>query len=291
MNKQLTLIIPSYRSKNLILPHLSKFYKKYKIIIIENSFDLTLKKIIKKKYPMVKIYLKKNIGYGSAVNFASKKVKTKFFFVMNPDAVIYKNTLKNLIKAANNIKNFGAIGPIYTKEKKKYKKRMIVKVKKIVSAAMLIQTKIFLKIKGYDENIFLYYEDDDFFLKCKKLNLKLFLVTKSFIDHKKTKTVKETLNLHSTTFSNLRERNSTFVVGGWHGQWSKFYFFKKNFGYLNALFRCLPNNLLNLLQLVPYIFYNPTKAKYKYFKMEGFFCSLIGLRSFKRSIYDKKYIY
>ena len=86
---------------------------------------------------------------------------------------------------------------------------MIVKVKKIVSAAMLIQTKIFLKIKGYDENIFLYYEDDDFFLKCKKLNLKLFLVTKSFIDHKKTKTVKETLNLHVILLKRLSTTSLT----------------------------------------------------------------------------------
>ncbi len=290
MNNLVTLIIPSYRSKKLILKHIKNFYNKYKIIIIENSYDRKLKNLIQKDFPKVSIYLKKNIGYGKAVNLAAKKVRTKYFFVMNPDAIIYKKTVDNLIIVANKIQKFGAIGPIYENHKKKYKKK-IIKVNKLISAAMLINKNTFLKLKGYDENFFLYYEDDDFFLKCNSNNLKLFLVTKSLIKHKKTKTVRKTLNLHSTTFSNFEERNSTFFVGGWHGQWSKFYFFKKNYGRIFALRKCLPNNVFNIIQIFLFLFFNPTKAKYKYFKLEGFLCSLFGLSAFKRSLYDNQNLY
>jgi len=291
MNKLLTIIIPSYRSKNLILSHIKNLSNKYKIIVVENSYDESLKKIIKKKYKKVDIYLKKNIGYGRAVNFASKKVKTKFFFVMNPDAKIYRNTLKNLINATKKINKFGAIGPVNIEQKKRYKKKLILEEKKIIAAAMLIKTKTFKNINGYDENFFLYYEDDDFFAKCNSLNLKLYLITNSYFTHTKSKKKKKTLNLHSTTFSNLDEKNSTYVVGGWHGQWSKFYYLKKYKGFFIALMLCLPNIFLNMIQLFPYILFNPTKAKYKYFKIEGFICSLIGMPSFKRSKFDKKYIY
>jgi len=285
MDRNLTIILPSYRSKKLILSHLKFLSKNYKIIVIENSYDTSLEKIIKSKYKNVEVYLKKNIGYGRAVNFAARKVKTKFFFVMNPDAKIYKNTLKNLIKYTKKLKNFGAIGPIYENQKDKFK-RKLVKVNKLVSAAMLINTKTFLKIKGYDENFFLYYEDDDFFLKCNLKNLNIYNITNSFIKHNKSKIVKKTLNLHSTTFSNFKERDSTYIVGGWHGQWSKFYFYRKNKGYLSALTQCLPKNLLNLFQIFIFIFINPPKAKYKYYKFEGFVTSLLGLQSYKRSIYD-----
>lgn len=291
MNKLLTIIIPSYRSKKLILPHLKRLSKKFKIIIIENSYDQTLKKIIKDKYKNVKIYLKKNIGYGRAVNFASKKINTKYFFVMNPDAKIYQNTLNNLINAANKIKTFGALSPIYIKKKKDYKKNSIIEKKKIIAAAMLINTKIFKNIKGYDESFFLYYEDDDYFKKCISQNLKLYQISNSYVDHNKIKKKKkDTLNLQSITFSNMDEKNSTYGVGGWHGQWSKFYFFRKYKGYLNALMICLPNILLNIIQIIPQIFLNQTKAKFKYLKIEGFVCSLIGMPSFKRSNFDKKYI-
>ena len=112
MNKSLTIIIPSYRSKNLVIPHILKFYKKFKIIVIENSKDESLKKIIEKKYNNVDIYLKNNLGFGRAVNFASKKVKTKFFFIINPDTKIYQNTLRNLLNATKKIDKFGAIGPV-----------------------------------------------------------------------------------------------------------------------------------------------------------------------------------
>ena len=292
MNKLITLIIPSYRSKKLIIAHLKKLSNSYKIIIVENSYDTTLKRIILNKYKNVDVYLKKNIGYGKAVNFASKKVKTKYFFVMNPDAKIYQKTLSNLIQAAKKINRFGAIGPIYVHQKKDYKKNSVVERKEIIAAAMLIDTKIFKKIKGYDKNIFLYYEDNDYFAKCNSLNLKLYYITNSFITHKMVKQMKKnSLNLHSTTFSNSAEKNSTYLIGGWHGQWSKFYFLRKYRGFLIALLICLPNFLLNLLQIIPYIFFDLSKAKYKYFKIEGFLCSLSGMPSFKRSKFDKKYLY
>jgi N-acetylglucosaminyl-diphospho-decaprenol L-rhamnosyltransferase len=291
MNKFTTIIIPSYRSKKLILTHLKRFSKNFKIIIIENSYDKNFKNIVENKYKNVDIYLKKNIGYGRAVNFASQKVKTKYFFVMNPDTKIYKNTLNNLINAAKKINKFGAIGPIYFDQKKNYKKNSIIKKNKIIAAAMLIDTKTFKKIKGYDKNFFLYYEDNDYFRKCDFLNLKLYQVTSSFIIHKKIKKMKKNeLNLHSTTFSNINEKNNTYYIGGWHGQWSKFYFLKKYNGFIFALFICLPNILLNIIQMIPYIFIDMTKAKYKYYKIEGFVCSVIGLSSFKRSKFDKKNI-
>ncbi|MDA7638093.1 glycosyltransferase [Candidatus Pelagibacter sp.] len=291
MNKFTTIIIPSYRSKKLILNHIKRFSNNFKIIIVENSNDLAFKKLVENKYQNVDVYLKKNIGYGRAVNFASQKVKTKYFFVMNPDTKIYKNTLNNLINAAKKINQFGAIGPIYFNQKKNYKKNSIIKKNKIIAAAMLIDTQIFKKIKGYDNNFFLYYEDDDYFTKCNILNLKLYLATNSFIVHKKEKKMKKnSLNLHSTTFSNIDEKNSTYFVGGWHGQWSKFYFLKKYKGFISALLICLPNVIINIIQIIPYIFFDITKAKYKYHKIEGFVCSMIGLPSFKRSKFDKKYI-
>ena len=176
---------------------------------------------------------------------------------MNPDSKIYKNTLPELINSAKKFDKFGAIGPIYIDKKNKYKKNTILETKRIIAAAMLIQTKIFKSVKGFDEKYFLYYEDDDYFTKCNLLNLKLYQVTNSFIIHKKIKLMKKkSLNLHSTTFSNIDEKNSTYFLGGWHGQWSKFYYMKKYNGFLYALFFCLPNIIMNIIQLIPYLFEN-----------------------------------
>ena len=155
MNKNLTIVIPSYRSTNFILKHINKLSHKYKIIIIENSFDKNLENLIKQNYKNVDIYLKKNIGFGKAINYASKKIKPKYFFVMNPDTKIYNYTLKHLLSACKKIKKFGSISPIHIENKRKYKNKLFVEEKLISGQAMLFQTKIFKKIKGFDENFFI----------------------------------------------------------------------------------------------------------------------------------------
>ena len=140
MNKNLTIVLPSYRSSNLVLRHVKKLSHKYKIIIIENSCDKNLASIVKQNYKNVDIYLRKNIGFGRAINYASKKIKSKYFFVMNPDTNIYSYTIKNLLSACKKIKKFGSISPIHI-EKRKYKNKLFVEEKLINGQAMLFETK------------------------------------------------------------------------------------------------------------------------------------------------------
>ena len=288
MNKLLTIIIPSYRSKKLILPHLKRLSKKFKIIIIENSYDKSLEEIIKKNYLNVDIYLKKNLGFGRAVNFAAKKVDTKYFISMNPDANIYQHTLINLINAAKKIDKFGSISPIII-DKKTNKKEIIIETQKINGPIMLFKTKTFLKINGFDKNIFLYYEENDFFTKCNMLDLKLYLITNSYFNHPNSKKDNKSLSINSVKFSNLEEKNNTHCVAGWHGNWSKFYYLKKYNGYIKAFIMCLPHILLNTIQMLFCLFFNINKAKYK--KIEGCVCAALGMTSFKRSKYDRLNFY
>ena len=280
MNKLLTVVIPSYKSRNRILSHISKLSKKLNIIVIENSEDINLKKRISKKFKNTKVYLKKNIGYGRAINFAAKKINTKYFFVMNPDTTIYKQTLKNLVNAAEKIKLFGMLSPEHmSKKRSNLTSDNTIEKSTLTGGAMLFNTKIFKKIKGFDENIFLYYEENDYFTKCNKLNLKLYLIKNSFHYHKKK-------DSSSATFRTIEEKYYAKLIAGWHGQWSKFYYIKKYHGFLYSLVKCLPNLIVNIIQFLINLIINYKKAKYIYFKIEGLLSSIIGLPSFKRSKYD-----
>ena len=81
-------------------------------------------------------------------------------------------------------------------------------------------TKIFKKIEGFDKNIFLYYEENDYFHKCNILKYKLYLVTNSYFYHSQKG------DSSSAIFSNKKEKDYAKLIGGWHGQWSKFYYLK-----------------------------------------------------------------
>lgn len=280
MKKLLSIVIPSYKSSKKILKHLKTFKKNIKVIIIENSHDENLKQIVEKKYRNTKVILQENIGYGNAINLGSKFVKTKYFFTMNPDTVIYKDTLGLLLKGCKNIKKFGAISPNY-KENRNKKYNLILEEKRtLTGGAMLFQTSVFKKIGGFDKKIFLYYEDNDYFTKCRNMGLKLYTVNNSFHFHEKKSS-------GSATFKTNYEKDYAYFLAGWHGQWSKFYYHKKYSGYFSALKICLPNLLINIIQLIINFPINTKKTKYIFFKIEGLLTSMIGISSYKRSKFDK----
>ena len=237
----ITIILVVYKSdKKKLNKILKAIGTKYNLIIVDNSlnYNFDLIKLPKR----TKIIRSINNGNGSGINIALKNCKTKFAIYFDIDVEFERKFIDKFIYHSKKIKNFSILIPNHGKNKEK---KLPIKYYIGEASVMLFNNRILKKIGFFDENFFLYYEDDDFFLKCNSNNLKLFLVTKSLIKHKKTKTVRKTLNLHSTTFSNFEERNSTFFVGGWHGQWSKFYFFKKNYGLIFALRKCLPNNVFN----------------------------------------------
>ena len=283
MYSNITIVIPSYKSGKLIISHLKKISKKINVIIIENSKDKRLKKEIETKHKNVKVYLQNNIGYGNAINYGSKFVKTKYFFVMNPDTIIYKNTIKKLLIAAKKIKHFGALSPDQIKNKKinLNKKKKIIEKKQLDGGAMLFETRIFKHIEGFDENIFLYYEENDYFHKCNNLNLKLYLIRNSFFYHSKKG------DSSSAIYKDSEEKFYSYLISGWHGQWSKFYYLKKYHGFIYAIIKCIPNLILNIEQLLIKGLTLSKKTKYLYFKVEGLISSIIGLPAYKRSKFDR----
>ena len=124
LKKYITLVIISYKSFETIKPILKKYSNILKIIIIENSQDKVFKQYVEKKFKTVQVYFQKNIGYGGAINFACKHVKTKYFFAINPDLKFKLICLVNLLKAAENLKGkFGGLNPVNVYQSSKNKKK------------------------------------------------------------------------------------------------------------------------------------------------------------------------
>ena len=86
MTSNITVVLISHKSKNKVLQFIKILSEKIKIIIIENSGDLTIKDELRKiKKEKVKLIFSENDGYGSGINLARKYVDTDYFIVFNPD--------------------------------------------------------------------------------------------------------------------------------------------------------------------------------------------------------------
>ena len=127
MNTNVTLILISHKSRELVLKFISNIYDKFEIIILDNSNDIHLKKEIKTKYPKILFKIIENFGYGTAINVASRLVKTKYFLVSNPDIEgINKQTILEFLKAANKLKDkFSVLGPLFLNVNPKSHKQSI----------------------------------------------------------------------------------------------------------------------------------------------------------------------
>ena len=118
--------------------------------------------------------------------------------------------------------------------------------------------------------VFLYLENDDLCLRVKKRNEKIYVVKNSYINH-----------LGASSSSNLE--NEIEYLRNWHWMWSKFYFNKKHFGYINATIKIFTNLIsANIKYFYYLITFNKHRRKTYQMRISGLLNSMIGNKSFYR---------
>ena len=105
-SNNLTFIIVTFKSENIIENCLETLPKDIPIIIIENSGNYDLKKKLEKKYNNLSVFIEKNEGMGNSNNIGIKLCKTDFAFIINPDIRFKQDTFDKLICSCKLIKDF-----------------------------------------------------------------------------------------------------------------------------------------------------------------------------------------
>ena len=198
--KDISIIILLYKTPDKLLAKLRK-YKKFKILILDQSNNLANKIYLKKFLPNIQYYglTNKNKGFAKAQNFLIKKVKTRYFFSTQPDINISINSILNLKKTIikfkkdcilvvpkiNNQKNI-------TKINKKDNNKEF-KIKDMIGASFMADKKKFIKIGMFDVNFFFYWEDIDLSYRIRNSNYNIYLNLKSKAHHLKSTSSKNTL--------------------------------------------------------------------------------------------------
>ena len=104
--KDITVIIATFKSREIIKACLNSIDKRVKVILIENSNDIEIKNEIEKEFSNVECLLAgENLGYGKSNNIGLKKVKTKYALILNPDATLYPSTFENFLIEAKKFLN------------------------------------------------------------------------------------------------------------------------------------------------------------------------------------------
>ena len=274
----ITFIIVCFKSENVIFSCLNSLPKKSKKIVIENSNNIKLKEQIELKYDNIEVLMNDNLGMGASNNVGILRSNTEFVYILNPDTKFNENTFDKLVEAVNNIDDFAIISPLcsnhkfpnYKILKKKYPNNdQILEVDSIDGFSMLINKKKFNNF--FDENIFLYLENDDICLRAKKNREKIYIIKNSLIDHL------------GASSSNIKNTYDFEYLRNWHWMWSKFYFNKKHYGFLSSSIKIFPNFVSAIIKI---LFYSLLLKKHKIniYKMRllGILNSFMGKKSFYR---------
>ena len=284
LKKDLTIIFVSFYSKNLIEKPISQIDRDISIIVIENSLDHELKKKLKKKYSNVRVIIPdKNTGNGGGVNIGLKLAKTKFVLYLDIDVNLTQSVIEKLYSYAIRFNDFSIIGPsiegLNYKENYYLKKNIYDKVHSmnfITGCALFFNMQALEEIGYYDENIFLYYEENDLYLRSLKKNYKIYLIEDAKIKHTGNR---------STDLINKEEIE---INRNWHFMWSTFYFHKKHYGLLTAYNK----TLLKLLSaILKYLLFSILRQDYNkkiyYARMSGIYNAMVGNNSWFRTNLEK----
>ncbi len=132
----------------------------------------------------------------------------------------------------------------------------------LIGAALFFPLSKFKRIGGFDENIFLFYEDDDICLRMSQAGFSLIHVDSAHADHDCGESTEKSLELD--------------WCKNWHTGWSKAYMQKKYKG--TALSFVLSKVPLYLFKAVGYRCLNNSK------KFNQYHGELLGMLSFLRGI-------
>lgn len=213
---QITASIVTYNNSNEISNILKSLYEtgiNIDITVVDNfSSDETVN-IVKEKFPSVNIIqLGKNIGFGAAHNKCISSVESRYHIIINPDIIICKNDLQQMIDYMENnadtvmispkIANFdGSIQQVprieprfkyvlssfFEKKSKYFKKQRDIytlanydknepiDIGFCSGCFMFCRTEALKKSNGFDPRFFLYFEDADLTKRMKKIGRTTYL--------------------------------------------------------------------------------------------------------------------
>ncbi len=195
----------------------------YEIIVVDNGDKVDVKKLLLSEFPEVKVIKNRiNVGYARACNQIYPRAKGEYILYLNPDTVVLKDSLNNLVKFMDEHPEAGAAGAklLYPDGSLQYSCRhfpnfynvffgrqsiftryipnnpitrkfmltdldysKVHRVDWVIGASMILRKKVLEELGGFDERFYLYVEDTDICYRMRKKGWEVYFVPDSVIYH------------------------------------------------------------------------------------------------------------
>ena len=230
--QDISIVLVTYNSETIIKDFLlqNQLQNHKNIIVVDNASRDKTVSLIKRIRPDVHvIQSKENIGFGSAMNLGLASNSSEYALVINPDTFLSTSFFNDLCEGVLRNKAAGLIAPTIVNDnyflsppssefKKNINNKLHLKIYDqnvdfISGACFLVKPSLFIDRKIFDENIFLFYEDNDLSEQVGLMGLDKIILSDCFIYHQGESSSSPTHFINS--------------LKNYHYGWSESYFTKK----------------------------------------------------------------
>jgi O-antigen biosynthesis protein len=225
---ELSIIIVNWNVKEYLLRCLNSIFEttkniKFEVIVFDNASNDGSQKMLKEKFPQVKIIESNvNLGFPRANNLAVCQSRGEYILFLNPDTIVYENSISLMLNYLKQNSDCGIVGPKildkngdidYTCAKnfptpfstiagilhldKFFPKSKIFghylmswwdhtdsrKVPAVSGACFMISRKLFDELGGFDTEIEMYFEDIDLFRRVYDKGKYVYYLAEATITH------------------------------------------------------------------------------------------------------------
>jgi len=281
--QNLSIVIVTLRSEKVIDRCINSINKNLPIIVVENSNNTEFKNYLENNYKNVQCILSKNnLGTGAGYNIGIKFSKTDYVYAINPDITFETNALDEIFMASEKIENFSILSPICSDEnfpnyglinkKKNYiDNNLPFQVSYVDGFSMLLNKRKFKNNYYFDENFFMYWENNDICVRAINEGGSVFIIPRAKINHLGAKAV------------NPKFFKEVELSRNWHWMWSTFNYHRKYKGFFISLLIVLPKLISAFLKILIYsLTFNNEKKKIYYQRLSGLINAIMGKSSWYR---------
>ncbi len=200
-NPTVTVLIVTYNSRYWIENNAADYLKYDHLTFVDNASSDDTVATIRKILPHANIIQnEKNLGFGSACNQGMQAVNTPYILFLNPDCTCDVNQINCLIESAKRQSEAAIVAPqVLTKHnqleisyrmglfkwqaKQQAPAEGLLCVEFVTGACMLVDVAKMKAVNGFNEQFFLYYEDEDFCLRLRKQGYSILIEPKATVQH------------------------------------------------------------------------------------------------------------
>ena len=129
---------------------------------------------------------KTNYGLSTIWNKLITKSEAENIVLLNSDTVVEPKWLENLVSLLTKM-NAGAVGPVSNRAGRRQTQQRassFTETDMLSGFCLAFKKKVWEEVGGFDENYYLYFEDNDFANKLMSAGYKLYINNEVFIHHK-----------------------------------------------------------------------------------------------------------